>query len=243
MIVPALDVEKRQTTTSTHNTGVQNFAEVMREASASAYDSPQGAQNGTEGSGAAVSDFSFPLPLPGPDPLPPLPPIIDPPNIIKPPNIHINYIHGSGYQVQEDLGPVSSLGRQFQTPKQVMRYFQEHPQKIFPFGLSGATKIKQGEKINLQIPLYGNAPVEVTNVTPTSFTFTTLPGHFDPPGSTITFSVHESGGHLYLEQTAHWKFAGGFKGLEQHAKAFATIPPAFAEWTREGSKLRKVAQG
>jgi hypothetical protein len=159
-------------------------------------------------------------------------------------NVKVNYLHGDGYQVQEDLGPVGSLGPKYQTPQAVMQYFQTHPQQIFPFGLSGATSIKTGEKIDLQTPFpWSKSPVEVIATSPTSFTFKTLPGHFDPPGSTITFTVYESGGHMYLEQTGHWNFASGMAGVEQRAMAYSSVAPAVATWTQQGNNLRHAVQG
>jgi hypothetical protein len=63
MIVSAqLDVEDHQTTTTTSNTGAQQFAGAMNTASASANGSPQGA-NGTGG--------PHPNPQPGPAPVAP----------------------------------------------------------------------------------------------------------------------------------------------------------------------------
>jgi hypothetical protein len=212
MIFPAQGVEDRQTTTTISNSGTQQFAEAMYDASAAPT-----------------------LPHPG---------ILPPPGILHYfSNTHVNYVNGDGYQVQEDLGPVGSLGPKYQTPQEVMQYFQNHPQQIFPFGLSGAASIKPGETIHLQTPLpWSNSPVQVVNVGRTSFTFKTLPGHFDPPGSTITFTVYESGGHMYLEQTASWKFAPGAAGVTQRAEAYASVAPAIATWTQQGNNLRKVVQ-
>lgn len=83
--------------------------------------------------------------------------------------------------------------------------FQRDPGLIFPFSLGTCATITRhdlGEVCNLtQDPFFKNAPVKVTTVTSTSFTFTTLPGHFDPVGSTITFSTYVSGGNVYLRQT------------------------------------------
>jgi hypothetical protein len=78
----------------------------------------------------------------------------------------------------------------------------------------------------------------VTNVTPTSFRFTTLPGHFDPPGSTVTFRIYESSGHMYLEQTGHWKFTSP----EQRPLSYASVSGAYVQWDRMAGNLRQVVQ-
>lgn len=47
----------------------------------------------------------------------------------------------------------------------------------------------------------GSHAVDVVAVTDTSFTFITLPGHFDPPGSQITFTTwKDHDGYIHLEQ-------------------------------------------
>jgi len=142
-----------------------------------------------------------------------------------------------GYQHVEDLGPVSSLNPDFRTPQQVMEYFQEHPQQIFPFGLRGAPPIRNGELIDLAVPTEGShSRVKVTSETPTSFTFTTLPGHFDPPGSTITFTVYRSNGHMYLKQTAHWAFTS----FTQMPVSYASAYFAPRVWDEMGGNLRQA---
>lgn len=95
-----------------------------------------------------------------------------------------------------------------------------------------------GEVCNLtQDPFFKNAPVKVTTVTSTSFTFTTLPGHFDPVGSTITFSTYVSGGNVYLRQTGWWNI----HDPGEWAKAEATQPVAFFTWQKMSDNLREYA--
>ena len=79
-----------------------------------------------------------------------------------------------------------------------MDALQSDPNRFFPFqvvGQNGERRITRGAVYELSnrltgwaLPL-GSFPVRVTEVTPTSFTFTALRGHFDPEGSTITFST------------------------------------------------------
>jgi hypothetical protein len=93
---------------------------------------------------------------------------------------------------------------------------QSDPNRFFPFqvlGYNGEREIVLGSTYDLTnrpgsiLPLPpGRFPVRVTEVTPTSFTFTTLPGHFDydarsPGGSTVTFSTRsDTAGAVHLEQ-------------------------------------------
>src|SRR5262249_20835457 len=55
--------------------------------------------------------------------------------------------------------------------------------------------------------------VKVTDVQPNSFTFTTLPGHFDGPGATITFQTTVENGHVIFQQIASAPDAGWFESL------------------------------
>jgi uncharacterized protein YukE len=149
----------------------------------------------------------------------------------------VNRLGLDGYQLIEDLGPVSSLKPEFRTPQQVMAYFEEHPQEIFPFGLRGAQRISRLERIDLATPTSLNdSPVVVTGMTATSFTFTSLRGHFDPPGSTIRFRVYESQGEMCLEQTGRWKFTS----LAQRPVSYASIVGAYVTWGQMGNNLRQV---
>jgi hypothetical protein len=82
-----------------------------------------------------------------------------------------------------------------------MDALQSDPNRFFPFrvlGHDGEKAIVLGSTYDLTNPPsssspfplpMGRFPVMVTQVTPTSFTFTALEGHFDSPGSKITFSI------------------------------------------------------
>ena len=118
-----------------------------------------------------------------------------------------------------------------------MTYFEEHPQEIFPFGLRGARRITRLERIDLATPTgLNDSPVVVTGVTATSFTFTSLPGHFDPPGSTIRFRVYESEGEMYVEQTGRWRFTSPL----QRPVSYASVVGAYVTWGQMGDNLRRV---
>ena len=76
----------------------------------------------------------------------------------------------------------------------------------------------------------GDDPVVVSKVTSTSFTFTALPGHFDPAGSTITFNTWEDRGELCLSQTGYATTASGLTDL------LAPIL-AYGVWAQEATNL------
>ena len=106
------------------------------------------------------------------------------------------------YQYRWYIGSTAEVG----SPQKVMAYFQQHAQDIFPFYLGGCDALSAGTTCSLRpIPLapWMVAPVRVTQLGATSFTFTALPGHFDQPGSTIRFTVLQQDCGIYLEQTAH----------------------------------------
>jgi hypothetical protein len=93
--------------------------------------------------------------------------------------------------------------------RQAMLALQSYPSHYFPFDVvstSGAEGIVLNEEYDLIdrggffIPP-GKHPVRVTEASATSFTFTTLEGHFDPPGSTVTFTTWtDADGNVHLEQ-------------------------------------------
>ncbi|PZS06131.1 MAG: hypothetical protein DLM69_00400 [Candidatus Chloroheliales bacterium] len=146
------------------------------------------------------------------------------------------------YQYTWDIGPASSNF----TPEIAMAYMIKHPQDVFPFGVieidsngnvvSGETTLKVGsiyKLANAGGPGVDNW-VKVTKITPYSFTFEEIAGGFDPVGSTITFSIFEMGGEVYLHQDAHTKYSlGGFKDwLFTQGAAIA--------WMTQADNLRRV---
>lgn len=102
-------------------------------------------------------------------------------------------LHGYSYMRSEVVGTGGELAA-----ARVMGALQRSPDDFFPFSVRTAdgspATIEPGRQLILEdryegLPMLppGENPVEVVEVTPNSFTFKTLPGHFDPPGSMISF--------------------------------------------------------
>ena len=81
----------------------------------------------------------------------------------------------------------------------------------------------------------GRLPVQVTVVTPTSFTFTALYGHFDAPGSTITFLMRTDAAGLF-----HFEQLGIGRSSESSISDYLYAPSvaAFA-WTMQAENVRQ----
>jgi hypothetical protein len=139
-----------------------------------------------------------------------------------------------GYTFDWDLGTQERLG----DAMLVMHQFEQTPAAVFPFSLGQCGEIIYNEKCDLQNPpFFRNAWVQVTDVMGYHFTFTTLPGHFDPPGSTISFSVYNKGEDVYLRQTATWNI----HNWAQRLKAWSTEGPAWLTWQEQADNLREQA--
>jgi hypothetical protein len=115
------------------------------------------------------------------------------------------------------------------------------PNDIFPFKVSGpASSITLGVKYDLMNTIgprnlgQGPDPIEVTSVSATSFTFTTLAGHHRGAGQTITFTTIEKLGHVWLIQS------GTFNSLDP--RQYAYNAGAIAAWALQAHNLR-VALG
>jgi RHS repeat-associated protein len=108
---------------------------------------------------------------------------------------------------------VQPAGYFLSIPAAAMDALKRNPSAYFPFDVIGA----KGQKELVENGIYylmarpgspfpfppGKNPVRVTEVSPTSFTFTTMLGHFDPEGSTIRFSTYvDDAGNVLLEQHA-----------------------------------------
>ena len=137
-----------------------------------------------------------------------------------------------GYQFDWSLGLATGPG----SSEFGMLAFQASPGEVFPFSLGQCTIIALGEQCGLQTGPSGDAPVEVTGQTTTSFTFTALPGHFDNPGSTITFSLYQLLGHVFLEQTAVWVIHNAWDEVREHA----TVPLAYVNWRQQAANLTNL---
>ena len=137
----------------------------------------------------------------------------------------------NGYTFAWDLGSEGTLG----SPYAAAYLFKSSPQDVFPFPLGGCQAISLGETCGLQplSPLPVAAPVQVSSVSSAGFTFTALPHHFDPAGSTISFDVYASGGQDYLRQSAHWA-PGGNPILEQLSAGYAFL----STWREQALNLQ-----
>jgi hypothetical protein len=101
------------------------------------------------------------------------------------------------YVYEWDIGPASALV----TPDSAMTILKAAPDLIFPFGVTGATRIELNQVLDLddvRWPRDDGNPVLVSQANSTSITFLTLPGHFRGPGRTIQFEVLGRGGRLIL---------------------------------------------
>lgn len=120
-------------------------------------------------------------------------------------------LHGYEYRKDTIIGtenPVEMVPGHIR----VMMALQSNPSAFFPFdvrGNQGESGILLKHEYNLVnkrdrlLPFFlpSEYPVRVTEVTPTSFTFSTLPGHFDPLGSTVIFTTWvDLYGKIHLEQ-------------------------------------------
>lgn len=143
------------------------------------------------------------------------------------------------YSHDWDCGPLSKAG----TVAGAMAIIISRPNDIFPFKVGHpvmASSITLGAKINLMNTIgpnnlgTGPDPVEVTAVTPTSFTFLTLAGHHRGTGQTIRFDTFGVSGHLRLVQS------GTFNSLDPRQYAYNT--GASGAWALQAHNLR-VAVG
>src|SRR5258706_7006227 len=132
----------------------------------------------------------------------------------------------------------------------VMWALQAKPNRFFPFSvipLHGERGIELNGEYNLDAsfargnwsrlsPFSGPYPVRVTEVSPRSFTFTTLPGHFDPAGSTIRFSTYlDAAGNIHFVHDANTKQSPDF-GLT--GLAAPTDPSLWWVWDTQEDRVR-----
>lgn len=125
------------------------------------------------------------------------------------------------------------------SPESVMAYFQAHPREIFPFDLGQCDRIEINAQCDLATGPSNYAPVQVTAITSTRFTFTALPGHFDynpqaPADSWIRFRIFKRDGAIYLEQKARAL-------VDDRLVDF--VAPKFAylfAWAQQAQNLRKI---
>jgi hypothetical protein len=116
-----------------------------------------------------------------------------------------------------------------------MAYFQKHPREIFPFDLGQCDTIQLWARCDLRIIPLTIDPVQVTAVSKTSFTFTALPEHFDPPGSTITFSIVERRGAIFVLQKGR-----ALRDDEGSVLDRATAIAGWITWAQQAENLRRA---
>ncbi|MFE9139479.1 FG-GAP-like repeat-containing protein [Streptomyces sp. NPDC007355] len=146
------------------------------------------------------------------------------------------------------------------TPRDMMTEFQKDPSRIFPFTLaSGDRKIPNspleitlGAKIDLinpqfesflvgkGFPAITHSGVEVTSVTPESFTFNTLENHFDGPNAKIDFSLYTDGDKVMFMQRGYAPNVSDFTGV---AASLATRVWSWRSQAISLSELSKSPQG
>lgn len=127
------------------------------------------------------------------------------------------------------------------TSESAMKIITSSPNDIFPFTVSGAfpSIILKGkyDLLNTIGPNnlgLGPDPIEVTAMSASSFTFTTLAGHHRGAGQTITFETNSIGGHIRLIQY------GTFNSLDP--RQYAYNAGASYAWALQAHNLR-VALG
>ena len=124
------------------------------------------------------------------------------------------------------------------TAVKAMAYLQQHPAAIFPFGIRGTqgeTSIQKGSIYDLSVVTVFDAgiwnEVQVTDVSDTSFTFTSK-GGLDPPSSTITFRTYEKNCKVYLQQEAHTPSLGL---IDSFVKSMARVT-----WQQQSENLSRI---
>jgi hypothetical protein len=146
------------------------------------------------------------------------------------------------YVKSHEIGPATTE----RTASAVMGMLQSQPNAFFPFHIKGSESIQLGsvyELQNVRVPnLTGQAPgadlrnyVVVSEVGPTTFSFATLPGHFDGAHGVITFTTYERDGFIYLQQNGDAPEASWFNSL-------AVPVGVWLPWRIQAENLATAAQ-
>jgi len=105
-------------------------------------------------------------------------------------------VHDYSYTYSWKIGPATNK----RTPANVTKDIETQPQLVFPFTIYQCHKLTPGETCVLNVEVF-NGTVRVSMPSATSFRFTVIaPGYFDAPGSTITFTISDQNGYIYLTQ-------------------------------------------
>jgi hypothetical protein len=137
------------------------------------------------------------------------------------------------YVYEWDVGPTSDLV----TPDGAMTILKAAPDLIFPFGVSGGTRVELDRVLDLddvRWPRDNGDPVLVSHADGTSFTFLTLPGHFRGPGRTIQFTILGRGGRLILRHVGATS-----RGISD----MAYDGGAWFSWRTQAATLRAALHG
>jgi len=154
----------------------------------------------------------------------------------------------TGYEYRQERvlisAPTPNIGQMYAVS--AMNALQSDPNSFFPFqvlGHQGEQEILKGHFYDLMnrenSPLSpmppGRFPVQVTEKTPNSFTFTTFPGHFDSPGSTITFYIWAD-----PKGTVHLGHLGIAEPSADQSLKFIVAPYVAAwTWDQQANNLRR----
>ena len=135
---------------------------------------------------------------------------------------------GSGYDFSFDVGSASSM-----SAATAMAIFQDNPSSIFPFPVTGCSRLIAGAICHLTA--LGSAPGSEGDVrvstSPTAVRFTVVSdGYFDSRGSTVTFTISSVEGRLRLHQSAR-AILGGYP-------AGVVAVGAYLTWSRQSGNLR-----
>jgi hypothetical protein len=156
---------------------------------------------------------------------------------------------GYEYRRDEVIGPaLEQSGGTPLIPTDALAMFalQNDPNAFFPFDvlptdggensirLGGEYELKNRGSLPYPLPNTRGNPVRVVEVTPNSFTFETLPGHFDPPGSRITFRTY-----LDAEKGLHLEHYGATERMADPDNIYV-IGPYVADftWQKQAANMR-----
>lgn len=128
-----------------------------------------------------------------------------------------------------------------------MNAFKSNPAAVFPFPVTGCSKLTDGQVCHLEGlggPVAGAVKIPLSDgdvrvsTTGEAVRFTVVSdGYFDSAGSTVTFRTYELNGDVYLSQT----------GSATNSALFAFGPVvqlgAYLQWGQQADNLRDSIEG
>ena len=135
-----------------------------------------------------------------------------------------------------DLGPVSKVG----DLATAVALFEHYFKLVFPFPITGCSALANNAQCILHaapsLPIiHGLGSVRVS-LDQYGFTFTVdKAGYFDKIGSTVAFSICQSGDDLFLNQQAHGDASNLLVYLGIRSPAGARY-----EWSKQSGNLRQL---